>query len=348
MFSTLNSLWSYHLSRGELDRARDTSETLRTALAGPRSYYRPQNLAGFGMLEWFAGDFRAAIETLDTATRELAVIGAYGDISPMWFVPIDAKSAMHVYLALARFMNGDLEGGGCEPRARPRDHRDTRLSAGPLERRLRSLARVLGVDRVGSIRRGRQRAPGDARLSRAARVRKLAARRRDTGGGAGCRRRAALGRLRGRRRSPSSAAVLGGFIAVLGGDRSAGLPALLHDRLRRPAGGVGGHRRCTSALRGVAEARLPRRGCASTTRRPRGGLPISRRTPSRGSPRCAGRWSSPGRRAQGPSSCGSPSTCTSCRPTGPDAALQEAMDGFAKDAMTIDLERARARLSSPR
>jgi class 3 adenylate cyclase/tetratricopeptide (TPR) repeat protein len=110
MFSTLTSLWSYYLSRGELERAKDTSTTLRTALAGPRSYYRPQNLAGFGMLEWFAGDFRAAIETLDTATRELAVIGSYGDISPMWFVPIDAKSAMHVYLALARFMNADLAG----------------------------------------------------------------------------------------------------------------------------------------------------------------------------------------------------------------------------------------------
>ncbi len=110
MFSTLMSLWSYYLSRGELDRARDTSTTLRSALAGSRSYYRPQNLAGFGMLEWFAGEFPTAIDTLDTATRELAVIGEYGDISPMWFVPIDARSAMYVYLAVARFMTGDLAG----------------------------------------------------------------------------------------------------------------------------------------------------------------------------------------------------------------------------------------------
>jgi class 3 adenylate cyclase/tetratricopeptide (TPR) repeat protein len=110
MFSTLMSLWSYYLSRGELDRARDTSTTLRSALAGSRSYYRPQNLAGFGMLDWFAGDFPAAIDTLDTATRELAVIGDYGDISPMWFVPIDARSAMYVYLAVARFMTADLAG----------------------------------------------------------------------------------------------------------------------------------------------------------------------------------------------------------------------------------------------
>ncbi len=110
MFSTLMSLWSYYLSRGELDRARDTSTTLRAALAGSRSYYRPQNLAGFGMLDWFAGDFPAAIDTLDKATRELAVIGEYGDISPMWFVPIDARSAMYVYLAVARFMTADLEG----------------------------------------------------------------------------------------------------------------------------------------------------------------------------------------------------------------------------------------------
>ena len=32
MFSTLISLWAYHLSRAELDRARHGSEALRAAL----------------------------------------------------------------------------------------------------------------------------------------------------------------------------------------------------------------------------------------------------------------------------------------------------------------------------
>jgi class 3 adenylate cyclase len=110
MFSTLISLWSYYLSRAELDRARQTSTTLRAALAGSRSYFRPQNLAGFGMLDWFAGSFTSALDTLAGATGELAEIGDYGDISPMWFVPIDAGAAMHAYLALARFMASDVAG----------------------------------------------------------------------------------------------------------------------------------------------------------------------------------------------------------------------------------------------
>lgn len=110
MFSTLISLWSYYLSRGELDRARQTSTTLRSALVGARSYFRPQNLAGFGMLDWFAGDFAGALGTLGRATEELAEIGDYGDISQMWFVPIDATAAMYVYLAMARFMAADVAG----------------------------------------------------------------------------------------------------------------------------------------------------------------------------------------------------------------------------------------------
>ena len=112
MFSTLISLWAYYLSRGELDRARDTSRR-RSAPPWPAraATTAPQNLAGFGMLEWFDGDFRRPRSTRSTRPRgSWRCIGEYGDISPMWFVPIDARSAMHVHLALARFMAGDSAG----------------------------------------------------------------------------------------------------------------------------------------------------------------------------------------------------------------------------------------------
>jgi class 3 adenylate cyclase len=111
MFSTLISLWAYYLSRAQLDRARDVSETLRSALEGSRSYFRPQNLAGLGMLDWFAGCFTSAADTLATANDELADMGEYGDISAVWFVPNDAKVAMYVHLALARFMASDATAG---------------------------------------------------------------------------------------------------------------------------------------------------------------------------------------------------------------------------------------------
>ena len=44
-------------------------------LADERDYFRPQNLAGFGMLDWFAGSFESAVETLAAATDDLAEIG---------------------------------------------------------------------------------------------------------------------------------------------------------------------------------------------------------------------------------------------------------------------------------
>ncbi len=104
MFATLTSLWSYYLSRGELERARETSTKLRSLLESS-GYFSPQNRAGFGMLDWFAGDFAGALETLAGATDELT--GEH-DISSVWFVPIDATTAMHVYLAVARFMAADV------------------------------------------------------------------------------------------------------------------------------------------------------------------------------------------------------------------------------------------------
>ncbi len=110
MFSTLISLWAYYLSRAELDRARHVSETLREALSGARSYFRPQNLAGFGMLDWFGGSFATAVDSLGSATDDLAEMGGAGDISGMWFVPNDARVAMHVHLALAQFMSADVAG----------------------------------------------------------------------------------------------------------------------------------------------------------------------------------------------------------------------------------------------
>lgn len=106
MIGTLVSLWSYYLSRAELGRVRQTSTTLRSQLSGP-GFFRPQNLAGFGMVDWFEGSFPSALETLTTATEELQEQDRPGDLSHVWFVPIDATAAMYVYLAVARFMSCD-------------------------------------------------------------------------------------------------------------------------------------------------------------------------------------------------------------------------------------------------
>lgn len=112
MFSTLISVWAYDLSRAELDRARQVTETLRGALDGQRNHFRPQNRAGFGILDWFAGSFASAADTLAAATDDLAQMGKADDVVAAWFVPNDPTVAMYVHLALARFMTADVTGAG--------------------------------------------------------------------------------------------------------------------------------------------------------------------------------------------------------------------------------------------
>jgi class 3 adenylate cyclase/tetratricopeptide (TPR) repeat protein len=110
MASTLIALWAYDLSRANLDRARQTSETLRRSLVAGRGWFGPQNLAGFGMIDWFRGNFDRSAEELTEATEMLANAGRDEMISRLWFVPSDATAAMYTHHALARFMAGDVAG----------------------------------------------------------------------------------------------------------------------------------------------------------------------------------------------------------------------------------------------
>jgi class 3 adenylate cyclase/tetratricopeptide (TPR) repeat protein len=112
MISTLISVWAYDLSRADLSRARRSSETLRGSLRPERNYFRPQNIASFGMIDWFCGNFVQAEAELSVATKMLAETDVEKVVSRAWFVPSDGTAGMHSHHALARFMVGDL--GGAE------------------------------------------------------------------------------------------------------------------------------------------------------------------------------------------------------------------------------------------
>lgn len=111
MTGTLTSLFASQLARADLKDARRTLRAVRAGLTGPPSVFRPLNRAGFGILDWLAGNFGSAVEALTDARTELLEFGDGGDaLAPTWFVPQDARAAMHVYLAVARFMAADLTG----------------------------------------------------------------------------------------------------------------------------------------------------------------------------------------------------------------------------------------------
>ncbi len=110
MFSLLISLWAYHLSRAELSRTRDVLDVLRTQLHGQRERFRATNRAGYGMIDWFRGDFPHALNILEGVRSDPSIQIESSDVDRVWFVPNDPIASIHVHLGLARFMQGDPDG----------------------------------------------------------------------------------------------------------------------------------------------------------------------------------------------------------------------------------------------
>ena len=108
MFSTLAALWARALSRGELLRARQISETLFANLDERTEYLRSEILAGFGMLDWFEGSFDNAVESLRECTKDLDRIEREHQAETFWFTTGYPTLHMRAHLAIALFMAGNV------------------------------------------------------------------------------------------------------------------------------------------------------------------------------------------------------------------------------------------------
>lgn len=109
LYATLSALWSYYTARGDLARATQLAESLRARLDHRWTANHPAVEAIFGMLAWFRGDFVEARNILEeTADRVLDVPAP--DIEARSFAPNDPIASTHTYVALSRFVQGDLVG----------------------------------------------------------------------------------------------------------------------------------------------------------------------------------------------------------------------------------------------
>jgi hypothetical protein len=72
-------------------------------------WYRVANDASRGALAVFRGDYHSARTTLEAAAAELENLGS-PEIEGAWFAPNDPLAAMYAYVALTRFIQGDLAG----------------------------------------------------------------------------------------------------------------------------------------------------------------------------------------------------------------------------------------------
>ncbi|MEO6794520.1 MAG: adenylate/guanylate cyclase domain-containing protein [Mycobacterium sp.] len=111
--STMTALWAYYLPRGDLRRTLQVSEYTRSKQAGDRKWFGPTNVGAFGMVAWFLGDFGKARALLEEAVA--AVTAARPpNLESLWFVPSDPVASMHLHLAMARFIQGDLGGADAQ------------------------------------------------------------------------------------------------------------------------------------------------------------------------------------------------------------------------------------------
>jgi class 3 adenylate cyclase/tetratricopeptide (TPR) repeat protein len=112
MVSTLTGMWGYYLSRADLAHARRVSVTLQSLVSEEwGAFWRPQNTASFGMIDWLEGDFTLANERLSAAIDALYASETFDtEAVKAWYLPTHPTVAMHVHLANARFMVGDTVG----------------------------------------------------------------------------------------------------------------------------------------------------------------------------------------------------------------------------------------------
>ncbi|MGZ4734581.1 MAG: adenylate/guanylate cyclase domain-containing protein [Acidimicrobiia bacterium] len=110
MFRTLIVLFGYFGSRGEIERAHQVLTILRSVLTGDREFWLPFNTAGFGMLDWFAGNFAHAQEQLELAGAAAYLVGRDDEVESSWLNPMDPKVSIHMHLSLGRFVRGDRAG----------------------------------------------------------------------------------------------------------------------------------------------------------------------------------------------------------------------------------------------
>jgi class 3 adenylate cyclase/tetratricopeptide (TPR) repeat protein len=109
MFATFSALWSYYGAVGDLHRATQLVEALRMTLEDMPEWYRVANDASRGALAVFRGQYHTARATLEAAAAELDHMGS-PEIEGAWFAPNDPLAAMYSFVALTRFMQGDLAG----------------------------------------------------------------------------------------------------------------------------------------------------------------------------------------------------------------------------------------------
>jgi class 3 adenylate cyclase/tetratricopeptide (TPR) repeat protein len=105
LYATLNALWVYYTSRGDLRRGTQLAETLRAKLEGVPGVQAGTTVT-MGILNGFRGDFHAARDMLEGAVTGMQNTSVAEHTT--YYGPNDPIGGMFSFLAFTRFVQGDL------------------------------------------------------------------------------------------------------------------------------------------------------------------------------------------------------------------------------------------------
>ena len=106
LYATFNALWYYYSSRGDLRRGTQLVESMRTRRLAEPDATTAVSDAALGVLAAFRGELHLARSTLESAAAALKADGT-PDVQS-WYAPNDPIAGMYSFLALTRFLQGDL------------------------------------------------------------------------------------------------------------------------------------------------------------------------------------------------------------------------------------------------
>lgn len=108
LYSTVNALWSYYTARGDLRRGTQVLESLRAKNAGVANINHVATVAVSGILTAFRGELHSARDTLESAAATWESVDKSEQNA--WYTPNDPFAGMYSFLAVTRFLQGDLAG----------------------------------------------------------------------------------------------------------------------------------------------------------------------------------------------------------------------------------------------
>lgn len=104
--SAMTGVYSFYLLQGDLAAARRVAEDLRAWVESAHAERRPENLLAFGVLSFFEGDYRGAVEALSDASARFAFQPPGTAPERNWLLPLDPFVATLSHLSSVLWIVG--------------------------------------------------------------------------------------------------------------------------------------------------------------------------------------------------------------------------------------------------